>query len=676
MFWVRCCAIPIVAAGMFLSGCSNSPSAPISVSLTPSAQAIDQNLEVAIKAAVTNDRSSKGVTWSLSGTGRLTSSTGQTIGYIPPAATLASAQQVTVTATSLADSTKSASVQITVNSIPTMPFQTLANGTTGVPYSQPIALTGGTSPFQWSVYNGPVFSGSYVGGSVPDGLTLNAATGVISGTPTAAGTWYFTAWSTDADNELASDVLSLQINPASAGPANAVPLLNQPLVLTSVAPGGSALTLRVSGTGFVSGATLDFNGTPLTTTFVDSGHLSALLPATDVATAKTASITVVNPVPGGGSSNTVYFQVGAPETAVNFINAPNSPLQVPVVSELAVADFNEDGKPDLAVSANLYFTVGVMLSNGDGTFTQASGSPILLPSPPYNGLGSPYAGPLVVGDFDRSGHQGLAVAEFQNEAAVILLGNGKGTLSTSSATFAENGGLPTTAIGAADFNADGNLDLALFNSISGTSTIDLGYGKGAFNFASDLYAPGAGVAVGDFNGDGKLDLAVAEGGDVAIWLGNGGGTFTQANGSPFSASPINGISLSAIVAGDFNGDGKLDLVVADETGSAVLVLLGKGDGTFQPSISAAVGSDPAAMVAGDFNNDGKLDIATANGDGTATLLLGNGDGTFTPASNSPYIVGRGPSAIVAADFNGDGKLDLAVANSLDGTGTVSILLQH
>jgi len=654
---------------MALGGCSGSSSLPISVSLTSSAPAIDQGRSVSIQAIVANDTSYRGVTWSLHGVGSLSSSAGLSIAYISPTATLASAQQITVTATSIADPAKSASVQITVNPYLALLFPTLANGTVGAPYSQPITLTGGTAPFQWSIYDGTIDTGSGVAGSVPDGLLLNAATGTISGTPTAAGTWYFEATVTDADGANAvGGFLTLQINPASTAAANAVPLLNQPLVPASASSGSSGLTLKVSGTGFVSGATIDFNGTPLTTTFVDNEHLSALLPATDLATAKTASVKVVNPAPGGGSSNVVFFQVGAPQSTISFANAPNSPLQIYLPFGLAIADFNEDGKPDLAVAAGT--RVDVMLSNGDGTFTPALGSPNPMPSPPYNDFGSPYTGPLTVGDFNHSGHAGLAVSEFQNEAAVIFLGYGNGTLLPSSAAFAYSPGMPMMAIQAADFNADGNLDLALINGLNGVSVVDLGYGKGAFNTAGDL-STGAGVTVGDFNADGKLDVAVSDGGGVVVSLGNGDGTFTPARGSPVSA----GIGLTAIIAADFNGDGKLDLALADYSANAVLILLGNGDGTFQSPISTAVGHDPTAMVVGDFNNDGKLDLATANyGDNTVTLLLGNGDGTFTQAPGSPYAVGKQPDAIAAADFNGDGKLDLAVGNALDGT--VSILLQQ
>jgi hypothetical protein len=663
----RCCGLMFaIAIAMLAGGCSSSPP-PIVLNLTPSSpQAIDQSQTVAITASLTNDRSSKGVSWSLTGPGSLSGSSGTSVTYISPTTSLSSAEQATVTAASVADPTKTSAVQITVNPYPQIPFQALASGTVGTPYTQMIALTGGTAPFQWSVYDGPIPTGFEVGGSVPDGLTLNPTTGTISGTPTDGGTWYFEATVTDASGiNVVNGFLSVQIAPMAA-PANPVPFLNQLLVPTAVSPGNPGFTLNVSGTGFISGATVDFNGTPLTTTFLSGEHLSATVPAESVATAGAASITVVNPAPGGGRSNSVYFQVGAPEATVTFVNATNSPLQIPDPFAIAIADFNEDGKADLAVAGGV--RMYVLLGNGDGTFAPAPGSPVSIQSPPYDDFASPYTGPgLALGDFNHSGHQGLAVGLFQNQAVATLFGKGDGTF-TYSSTLANTSGQPTTFLTAADFNGDGNLDLAAINNISGVSpTILLGYSHGAFNAsAQSEQVLGLSSAAGDFNGDGKLDLVIN---GTNILLGNGDGTFTQ--GSTLSGGG------AFVAVGDFNGDGKLDLAVCNSYANTVTIFLGDGTGNFTPASvpSIGVGSQPEAILTADLNNDGKLDLAVANySDGTVTLLLGNGDGTFTPASSSPIVVGHNPIAIGAADFNGDGKLDLAVANAADGT--VSVLLQQ
>ena len=176
------------------------------------------------------------------------------------------------------------------------------------------------------------------------------------------------------------------------------------------------------------------------------------------------------------------------------------------------------------------------------------------------------------------------------------------------------------------------------------------------------------VVTGDFNGDGKLDLAVANANasNVTILLGKGDGTFT-----PAASSPRTGCIPYAIAVGDFNGDGKLDLATANGGSDNVTILLGNGDGTLTPAAeSPAAGSVPWALAVGDLNGDGKLDMAVANQfSNNVTILLGSGDGTFTPAAASP-ATGPQPTGIAVGDFNADGKLDLAVTNELGDNLTI------
>ncbi|HET6932357.1 MAG TPA: FG-GAP-like repeat-containing protein [Candidatus Acidoferrum sp.] len=171
------------------------------------------------------------------------------------------------------------------------------------------------------------------------------------------------------------------------------------------------------------------------------------------------------------------------------------------------------------------------------------------------------------------------------------------------------------------------------------------------------------IVTGDFDGDGKPDLAVANTGsnDVSILLNNGDGTFKAAKNSPAGTSPLK------MAAGDFNGDGKLDLVVING-GDGVFLLLGNGDGTFQPPGAVAADASPATIAVADFNEDQKLDLLLGDGAGGGlTLLPGKGDGTFQPAVTLPQITGS-IAALTLGDFNGDKHLDVIVSQVVPNPG--------
>ena len=658
----------------FASSCSTS-APPISVAISASSTQTDQGKSITITAVVTNDSSGRGVSWNLTGPGTLTSQSFTTVTYVAPApANNPAVENAMVSAISVKDPTKTASLQVSVNPLPLIPTLSLPGGTTGTPYSQSVAESGGTPPFTWAI----------VYGSLPSGLNIGSGTGTIGGTPTSGGTWYFEVELTDAAGVVAQQpFVSIAVQSTSTG-GNPVPFLNQPLVPDAVSPGGSGFTLTANGTGFLPTSTVDFNGAPLATTFVNHEQLMAAVPAGDLATAATASVKVVNPTPGGGSSNVVFLPIATPEANVSFANAAGSPvtgIYGPI--SVAVGDFTGQGRPDLAVVQS-GVRVYILLGNGDGTFNQATGSPMIVQQPPWDTLPTPYPDFVAVGDFNNSGNVGLAVADSQDENVTILFGNGDGTFTPSSA-FVYTAGQPVTALAVGDFMGNGKLDMAVTNAISGLLlNILLGNGDGAFNqapipatgYVSTAYMP----AVGDFNHDGKLDLAVtgagvtgAQDNEVTILLGNGDGTFTASSNSTFAT----GAAPQAISVADFNGDGKLDLAIANYQDGSLTILLGKGDGTFMPASGSpvAVGKGPYAIAVADLNGDGKLDLAVANYlDNTLTILLGKGDGTFTPASGSTFAVGNGPTSIAVGDFNGSGRLGLAVTN-LTGN-TISILLQQ
>jgi hypothetical protein len=434
---------------------------------------------------------------------------------------------------------------------------------------------------------------------------------------------------------------------------NPVPLINQPLVPDVVAPGGSGFTLTVNGTGFVPGSVVNWNGLPLATTLVTGSQLTASVPATDVATANTASVTVVSPAPGGGTSNVTFFAIHIPMPVA--LGKADDPTGTNPHSAIT-ADFNDDGKLDVVTADRSDNTVSVLLGNGDGTFQSRT---------PYPTANGPLE--LAAGDFDGDGFLDLVVADQTSNAVSILLGNGDGTFMTH---VEFDTGREPLSVTVGDFNQDGKLDLAVTNGSDNTVSVLLGNGDGTFQ-PQVSYATGARPfpsVTGDFNGDGILDLAVGNQNDnsVSILLGKGDGTFQP------QVTYAAGSQVYALTTADLNDDGKLDLAVASNADNTVSVLLGLGDGTFQPQATFVTGSGPHSVIATDLNGDGKLDLVVANeGGNSVSVLLGNGDGTFQ--AKVDYGAGSGAISSPAGDFNQDGRLDLAVANYYDST--ISIMLQ-
>jgi hypothetical protein len=318
----------------------------------------------------------------------------------------------------------------------------------------------------------------------------------------------------------------------------------------------------------------------------------------------------------------------------------------------------------------------ILLGQAGGSFQST-----LLDVRPPN-IGQVVMSGIVARDFNGDGRADLAAAG--GNSIYLLAGNGNGTFQNPVAIPLGRSGY---RIDAGDLNNDGKLDIVSATSqpfVNGDSQVSvlLGNGNGTFGTSTAVAAGATSVdaRLAEFNGDGKMDMVVVNNGaldnqglpnppgGLGIYLGNGNGTFL---------APVNlgaGNNPEKVFPGDVNGDGKIDLVVttgdpASQFGFRIAVLLGGGNGTFTPPRYLPTDFGPDEVAIADFNRDGKADLLITHccGETVTSFMLGNGDGTFQPE----VLLAGPPSStfVITADYNGDTRPDAAVvSNNFGDTG--------
>jgi hypothetical protein len=448
---------------------------------------------------------------------------------------------------------------------------------------------------------------------------------------------------------------------------NPVPFLNPTLSPTSVAPGAASFTLTVTGNQFVSGATVEWNGSPLTTTFVSAFELTATVPAASVANPGTATISVLNPTPAGGTSAPAYFFIHASHPTVAYGAQTQLGGKNLMRNAATFADVNGDGLPDLVAIDN-FGDIEVFQGYPDGTF----GAPVSTTTSGLNGLNPVIQ--VLVRDVNGDGKPDLLVTALDNSGGRSLFvfpgygnntfeGGGPGTSGTPPAPTSN-----VSLIGnSADFNGDGKLDLLIVD-FSGNVRVLLGNGDGTFTTGPVLLAtpisayPFMGVA--DINGDGIPDVIVGTPGSQGGYvlqsaLGNGDGTFAAF--TTIGSDTTDGLPQFTMALGDLNNDGKTDIVVLESTpfnsqtpnpgASALTAYLGDGTGSFAAQ-SPVLGSSPGPVALADVNNDGNVDVYVGNG-----VYYGKGDGTVD-GGFAFGVYGTALSLVQILDINQDGLPDV------------------
>jgi hypothetical protein len=334
-------------------------------------------------------------------------------------------------------------------------------------------------------------------------------------------------------------------------------------------------------------------------------------------------------------------------------------------------DLNGDGKADLAVAVGGTSALSVLLGDGRGGFSPAPGSPLPVGSAPHL---------VEIGDLDRDGDPDLVATGHDSHGVFVWLGDGTGRFRSAAGSPypALAGGKPHNhGLALGDLDRDGDLDVATTDDEAHAVAVLLGDGRGGFRPAPrspirvgrQPYPP----ALGDLNGDGRLDVVTpdVESGTLSVLLGDGGGGFGAASGSPIRVTT----RPYSVALGDLDGDGRLDAVATHDDCSLVTILLGDGRGGFRAAAGSPldVGRRAWKAVIHDLDRDGRSDVVLGAGDGVI-VMLGDGRGGLASAPGSPLPAGRGAWSVAVGDLDGDGQADVATADV--ESGTLSVLLQQ
>jgi hypothetical protein len=343
---------------------------------------------------------------------------------------------------------------------------------------------------------------------------------------------------------------------------------------------------------------------------------------------------------------------------------------------VAAGDLNADGKQDLVVANNqVAGSVSVLLGDGAGSFAQAPGSPFAAGSQPRY---------VAIGNLNAGNVPDLVVTNPITNSVSVLLGAGDGSF--GAATAFPTGGIGSRNVAIGNFNTDAFADLAITNPTSIDVSILLGDGSGSFSGApgspyavssKPAFTPSSpfGLAAANFNADGFTDLVVgSQATSIYVMFGSANGSFTTTPGSTIlsgaePATPGPDPVPEAVATGDLDGDGFADIAVANRGDNSVTIVLGNGDGTFDPKTQFDAGVKPGSIAIGTLNGGSIPDIAVANVDpgislDSVSVLLGAGGGSFGAASSLPFPGGTtDPLSLAIANLNGDSLSDIVTTNS-------------